>query len=164
MNHQQTILHGIADIEAPPLPAEAGSELLFAAAIITVLLLFLSALWYHYQQPRQTAIRRLRHLRNTVLSCPTVNATTSSTTSSTTNSTNSNSVAYEIARIFRDGLGIHLLAQSIVLPQSLQHRQHYWNEFVSDIDNARYSADGCSDEQLSALISRAHFWLKSWKQ
>ncbi len=157
MNHQQTILHGIADIEPPPLPAEAGTELLFAAVIITVLLVLLSgALRVHYQRPRQAAIRKLRHLRNRVLSSPAA--------SSSASESDSRSVAYEIAGIFRDALGIHVLAQSIALPPSLQHKQHHWNKFMSDIDSARYSASGYPDEQLAVLISRAHFWLKSWKQ
>ncbi|GMR08996.1 MAG: hypothetical protein BMS9Abin26_2008 [Gammaproteobacteria bacterium] len=153
MNDQQTILHGIADIEPPPLPAEAGTELLFWAVIIMVLLLpLLGALRVHYQQPRQTAIRKLRHLRNSLLS------------SSMVSSSANRRVAYEIARIFREGLGVHVLAASIPLPHSLQHQRHHWNEFMSDIDNARYSVAGCSDEQVSALISRANYWLKSWKQ
>lgn len=155
MNHPQQLLQGIADIE-PPLPPAAGSELLFGAVIILVLLLMiLGALWYRYQQPRQTAIRDIRQLRNRVLSSPTTN--------SSPNASNSRAVAYEIARIFRRGLGIHMLAQSITLPPCLQHKRHHWHEFMSDIDNARYSAEGCSDEQLSALVSRAHFWLKSWQ-
>ena len=137
----------LVDIILPASPAAIeDTYLVVLLACLATLLIVVFIGWHqHYT--------RARHRRQLARVSRSFNSTTLTT----------RELAYQVAQILCDGLGIQGISSATRLPAGLQHQQDIWERFASKLDSYRYAPGDPAQEGVLELITESSYWLRHWR-